>query len=268
MLIAGISPREEAAMRSIVRFLAFLLLVPFTLLAVGLPIGAAQSARMANAPATRTPINQMQMPFRGAMSGGVAATASPFAMNANMLGFSASLMAGSGNMGFNPGAYGNPTGGYGSGAMMYGAGSSMPSYSSGYGYGSQGYAGSDAAGNLDQGIPTANMQTTTLAPAHILSAMGVPNEGGQITWPFELRVMGPSEVTGLRTQLEGLLQLLAMQAAREQVNPRAVDAARQAVNRLDALLLQDKERGGLGMTSFEDSERFLRQLREGLKRLQ
>jgi hypothetical protein len=223
---------------------------------------------MANAPATRSPVNQMQMPFRATMTGGVATSATPFAMNANMPGFSASLMAGRGNVAFYPGAYANPTGGYGSGAMMYGAGSSMPSYSSGYGDSSQGYAGSGAAGYPDQGIPTASMQTTTLTPASILSAMGVPNEGGQITWPFELRVMGPTEVTGLRTQLEGLLQLVAMQAGSGQVNPRAVDAARQAVNRLDALLLQDKKRGGLGMTSFEDSERFLRQLRHGLELLQ
>jgi hypothetical protein len=256
-------------MRSIVRFPALLLLVvPFTLLAVGLPVGAVQPGRMANAPATRSPINQMQMPFRGTMTGGVAATASPFAMNANMPGFSASLMSGRGNMALYSGTYANPTGGYGSGSMMYGAGSSMPSYSSGYGYSSQGYAETGAAGNPDQGIPTANMQTTTLAPADILSAIGVPNEGGRITWPFELRVMGPFEVTGVRTRLEGLLQIVATQAASGQVNPRVVDAARRAVDRMDAFLLQDKERGGLGMTSFEDSERFLRQLRDGLKLLQ
>jgi hypothetical protein len=255
-------------MRSIVRFPAFLLLlVPFTLLAAGLPVGAVQPGRMANAPATRSAPNQMQMSFRGTMTGAVAATTSPFAMNANMPGFSASSMSGRGNMAFNPGTYANPTGGYGSGSMMYGAGSSMPSYSSGYGYGSQGYGGSGAAGNLDQGIPTASMQTT-LTPANILSAIGVPNEDGRITWPFELRVMGPTEVTGLRTQLEGLMRTVAMQAASGQVNPRALDAARRVVNRLDVLLLQDKERGGLGMTSFEDSDRFLHQLRDGLKLLQ
>jgi hypothetical protein len=255
-------------MRCIIRFPALLpLLVSLTLLAFGNPVGAVQPGRMANAPASRFPVNQMQMPFRAPMTGGVATSATPFAMNANT-GLSAFSMAGRGNMPFYSGAYTNSAAGYGSGSMMYGAGSSMPSYSSGSESSPQGYAASGAAGNLDQGMPTASIQTTRLATANILSAMGVSNEGGRISWPFELRVMGPSEVTGLRTNLEGLLQLLATQAASGQVNPQVVDAARQAVNRLDTLLLQDKERGGFGMTSFEDSERFLRQLRDGLKRLQ
>jgi hypothetical protein len=208
----------------------------------------------------------MQMPFRAMMTGGVATSAAPFAMNANMLGRSLPSMAGGSNMALSHGNYTSPTGGYGSGSMMYGAGSSMPGKSSGYGYGSPGNEGSGAAGNYD--IAAASMRTTTAASANVLSAMGVPNDGGQIAWPFELRVMGPAEVTGLRSQLQGLLQVVAMQAASGQVNPRALLAAQHAVARMETLLLEDKERGGLGMTSFEDSERFLHQLRDGLKLLQ
>ena len=252
-------------MRSIIRFPASVAAIVYlALLANGPPVEAAPPGRMPNTMMFRSSINSM--PMSGAMRGGVFASTSPSTMNTFMPVLpTTNSLAGRG-MAFTPGSYQSAPGGYGSGSRMYGASNSMPSYSSA-GYGSSGYSTRGGPGTI-QDMTTASIQSTMPTAVNFLNAMGVPNQGGQISWPLELRVMGPSEVGELRTQIEGLLQIASTQAARGQVSPNVVLAARRAVNRMDVLLLQDKERGGLGMSSFEDSERFLRQLKDGLKLLQ
>jgi hypothetical protein len=219
----------------------------------------APGANMMGTMSQRLPANQTH--FSQSMTG--AFSMSPFTMNANIPGVTMPNLAGGSTMRNTPGGYGNAMGGYGASSMMYAGGNSMPAYSGGYGNASQSYSGSAAAG-----AGQASMTATSLGASNVLDAMGVANQGGQISWPCELRVMGPSEVTDLRKQVEGLMKMASMQATQGQVNPRIVEAARKAVDRLDVLLLRDRERGGLGMTSYKDSKRFLDQLKEGLKLFQ
>lgn len=150
------------------------------------------------------------------------------------------------------GAYGTGMGGYGTGML------GPQNYSPGYG------GGTGAASEVP---------SETMSLSRILTASGVPNDGGQLRWPVGLRVVGGTAADQLRAQIEALFQLGAQQAQSGATNPHLVRELARSVDALRKLLLRDRdERFSLARTTYDDAERFLvkldhaqRLLRAGLE---
>jgi hypothetical protein len=177
---------------------------------------------------------------------------------------------------------GGMPGSRGSGGMMSGggqmpggtrmpAGSATPS-TYGYGRSAGGYGGyGDASGGYSGGgaemTTTRQGSGTSQSPgrsgsAVILTASGVPNDGGQVRWPLGLRLLGSEEAEALRQQTEALFQVAARQAQRGQSNPRLTRELTQAVNDLRGLLRQNNDRSPLPWGAYQDAERFLNRLKK------
>jgi hypothetical protein len=100
----------------------------------------------------------------------------------------------------------------------------------------------------------------------IFTASGVPNRNGKVAWPLGLRLLRGAD--SLRRQLEAQLELAAEQVTAGGANPLLLDEIGSTVEELRQLLLADKERR-FSMTRFEyeESERFLQELKRAPKLL-
>src|SRR5262249_27653438 len=96
----------------------------------------------------------------------------------------------------------------------------------------------------------------------ILTASGVPNDGGRVTWPLGLCLLGSEEDEALRQQAEALFEVAARQAQLGQVNPRLTRELTQAVSDLQARLRQNNDRNPLPRGVFDEAERFLNRLKK------
>jgi hypothetical protein len=103
----------------------------------------------------------------------------------------------------------------------------------------------------------------------VLTAAGVPNNGGRLQWPLGLRLVGGTEGDELRQQIEALFQYGAEQTRTGPVSPHLRQELARSVGALRKLLLSDKEeRFSLPLTSYEESERFLAKLDHARKLLE
>jgi hypothetical protein len=156
---------------------------------------------------------------------------------------------------------GMPRGSYSSPYSMPSA-SGSAAYPGGYGGAAQGYG---------DGAATARVQSSGYgeeAPgagdeaARLLTASGVPHDGGRLRWPVGLRVLAAPETDELRAQAEALFQAAAAQAADGPVNPRLGEELTRSVERLRRLLQRDKdERFALPAAVYDESEQFLAKLK-------
>jgi hypothetical protein len=137
-------------------------------------------------------------------------------------------------------------GGYGSSAGGYG----NPSGSAGYAQGGT-QLSTSSPGNAGSQKPGQDYVEL------ILTASGVPNEAGQLSWPFAIRIDGTPRGARLRRQTEALFQVAALQAQVGQVNPRLRPELTGAVGELRRHLQTTRERVLLSDATFDESERFL-----------
>jgi hypothetical protein len=122
-----------------------------------------------------------------------------------------------------------------------------------YGGGSPGYAGYGGAG------PQASPEAERLS--RVLTAAGVPNDGGRLEWPVGLRVVGGPAGDELRQQIADLLQQGAGQTQAGSAKPQTAQELARSVQALRKLLLRDRdERFSLALTTYQEAERFLDRL--------
>ena len=165
-----------------------------------------------------------------------------------------------------------------SGSSPYGAGSKGNSSAmSGYGggmpgssYGSQGgQYGDDSYGYGGYSGTTSGTSVGGSSIGRVLTAAGVPNDGGRLRWPLGLRVVGGQEAGELREQIEALFQYGAEQTQAGPVSPHLVQELARSVGALRQLLRRDREeRFSLALTTYEDAERFLGKLDHARKLLE
>jgi hypothetical protein len=161
-------------------------------------------------------------------------------------------------------SYGAGSRGYSSG--MGGYGGAM----SGSSYGAQG--GQYGAASPEYG-PDSGARSEALAKGKSLSAVltaaGVPNDGGRLQWPLGLRVVGGPAGGELRQQIGSLFEYGAQQTQAGPVSPHLVQELARSVGALRKLLLRDREeRFSLALTTYEDAERFLAKLDHARKLLE
>jgi hypothetical protein len=129
-----------------------------------------------------------------------------------------------------------------------------------FGTPSQGYGGgtvSVTTGDRQQGAEKVNN----------LDALGLPNQNGRLSWPLALRILPPDEETlTLRNQIDALVEEAAAQAVKGKVTPRIRAEATRAVGRLHELLHNEKSAFTSSFT-YDEADRFLDQLANGLKKL-
>src|SRR5262249_59086297 len=89
----------------------------------------------------------------------------------------------------------------------------------------------------------------------ILTAISVPNEKGQVSWPLGFRLLRDKESTEVKKRLEGLVQVAASQGINGQSKPRLLKEGGRVVQELRALL--HKEQGTMPLAIYEESARFL-----------
>jgi hypothetical protein len=161
-------------------------------------------------------------------------------------------------------SYGAGSRGYSSGMGGNGGGMSASSY------GAQG-------GMYGAGAPAnaANLGARSETPSEgksltqVLTAAGVPNDGGRLQWPLGLRVVGGRAGAELRQQIDSLFQYGAEQTQAGPVSPHRVQELGRSVGALRKLLLRDREdRFSLALTTYEDAERFLADLDHARKLLE
>jgi hypothetical protein len=170
------------------------------------------------------------------------------------------------------------------GGMINGAGYGGGGYGGamGGGYGGGGYGGGgygnqrsgDDYGNSMQSYQdyygSSGSRSATKEPVRndLLSAMGVPNQDGKLSWPLGLQALLPDlEVSALRDQLDGLVQIAAKDGANGQANPQLVQQGKQAVKRL-RFLLRTNGKDKFYASTYRDAARFLDNLDNGLGLLQ
>ncbi len=161
-----------------------------------------------------------------------------------------SSAAGYGGTGYGAGSYGG-AGGNGGDGYNSGSANSTPSYQ--YDNQSSGY---DNQNSKDSGSSA------------VFKAMGLPVEQGQLAWPIGLQALRPDdEVKSLRDQIDGSIQVAALDRMSGRGAGQFLDQTKKAVARLRMLLRTNgKER--FYASTYEDSARFLDQLESGLKVLQ
>jgi hypothetical protein len=161
---------------------------------------------------------------------------------------------GYGNQAYSP--YGGS--GYGMGypaSNQYGSGYQNPSSSSPY---SRSISGTLAA---DQGNAYGTLNSGVL-----LTALGIPNEKGHVSWPIGLQVLSPAERNReLLQQSEALFQVAASQLASGQVDAQVVKQAVSVVDNLRQMLHARKARMLWG--NYREAELFLNSLDANLKSL-
>ena len=189
----------------------------------------------------------------------------------------------------NPYAYGNPY------APMYGyypAAYGSPYAATPYGYMSSGYGSSGGYGNYSSPYyPGAATSYPNVAPASYaapqayasipayagnneenrqnqvtLTAFGIPNENGKVTWPLAFRLMPPDLRRDLLDKLEADLQVLATQGAAGKVNPTLVREAKDSVQALQRWLTE--HRVDLAVDAYREADVMLRRIEKTLRRLE
>jgi hypothetical protein len=113
------------------------------------------------------------------------------------------------------------------------------------------------------GAPAAG---TGQAPG-LLDTLGLPQEGGRLSWPLGLRILAPGPDTqALRQQIDALLQMAAaQQAAGGKVSPSTLQELNAAADRLQALLARAADRRVLPEAVQSEADQFLRKLRDAVK---
>ena len=213
-------------------------------------LAAAQSMARPVMPAAGSMSRPMMNPntnFMGSMNG----FRSPASGMMAFPGMSAASSYGTGSRGNSSG-----TGGYGGGT-------------SGSSYGGQG--GTYGTGNPEDGgddRTRAETPSEDKSLGRVLTATGVPNDGGRLLWPVGLRVLRGGATDEMRRQIEALLHLEAVQAQTGPVNPNLARELADSIDVLRAVLLRDRERRfSLPLTLYEDAERFLARLDHAQKLL-
>jgi hypothetical protein len=101
----------------------------------------------------------------------------------------------------------------------------------------------------------------------ILTAVGVPNDAGQLSYPLGLQVLQPQiENMQLLDQIETLFQLLAVQQATGPVNANLVQEAKVDIDRLQTML--KGRQYNMMPNVYSDAQQYLEKLRHGLEVLQ
>ncbi len=117
------------------------------------------------------------------------------------------------------------------------------------------YGGSDPT---SAGAPSGGDSAGALEK--ILTASGVPNRDGQVSWPFAFRVL---RADALVQQVEAQLQVAGEQVTAGGANPLLLDDIRLNVETLRQALLAHKEnRRSLRRVEYEDAEGFLQKLQK------
>jgi hypothetical protein len=161
-------------------------------------------------------------------------------------------------------SYGAGSRGYSSGMGGYGGGMSGSSY------GTQGgqYGAGSPETRRDSGTGSGTPSEMT-SLSRVLTAAGVPNDGGRLQWPLGLRVVGGAASAEMRQQIDALFQYGAEEAQAGPVSPHVVQELARSVGALRKLLLRDREeRSSLALTTYEDAERFLAKLDHARKLLE
>jgi plastocyanin len=168
-----------------------------------------------------------------------------------------------------PGAYQgrpNPAGSMGYAPGMGGYGGGMAGYSYGSQYGSMQGTGSQK----DKGETAPRLETSPQEKSlgQMLTASGVPNDGGRLRWPVALRVLGGTAADELRGQVDALFREAAEQTQAGSVNSHVAQELGRSVDALRAVLRRDRqERFSLALTSYEEAEGFLAKLDHAQKLL-
>ncbi len=210
---------------------------------------------------------QMQQPFNNSAFMGRQMIFSPFsAFGGNMM----NSFPGYGGMMYRPG-YGSGGYGAGYGGMGYGGMSG--------GYGGMGYGdyGNNSGYNSMQSYPeesaatygssAASRSSTESRPNAVLSAMGLRNQDGKLTWPLGIEALRPvTEVKPLQEQIDGVIQIVANGRASES-NPGLVDQAKKSCTHLRSLL-RSHGRDHFDASTYREAMHFLDQLDDGLKLMQ
>jgi hypothetical protein len=110
-------------------------------------------------------------------------------------------------------------------------------------------------GNPQPGFGQADLST-------VLTAYGIPNKGGKLTWPLAFRLMLTDEGPQLREPLEASLRLAAAAAMQGQSAAPALEAAHKAVGRLRRWLW---DHVGMPSGTYSEGERFLQQVDQALQ---
>jgi hypothetical protein len=225
--------------------------------------GAVAASALAPQLAAAQSMGRPMMPAAGMMSRPMMNSNAAFMGSMN--GFrspSGMMMASPGMYGASPygaGSGGNSSGMGGSGGGM--AGSSYGGQGGTYDTGSPEYGGDSGASSAtpseDQGF------------SRVLTATGIPNDGGRLLWPVGFRVLRAGATDEIRRQIEALLQLEAAQTQTGSVNPRLAKELAGSIDALRTVLLRDREKHfSLPLTLYEDAESFLARLDHAQKLLE
>src|SRR5262249_47587260 len=159
----------------------------------------------------------------------------------------------------------NATGsrGYSSGTGGYGGGTSGSSYG--------GQGGTYGTGNPEDGgddRTRAETPSEDKSLGRVLTATGVPNDGGRLLWPVGLRALRGGATDEMGRQSGALLHREAVQAHTGPVTPSLARELADSIDVLRAVLRRDRERRfSLPLTLYEDAERFLARLDHAQKLL-
>jgi hypothetical protein len=160
------------------------------------------------------------------------------------------------NPGYHPG-YGSGYGYYPGTPYGPGAGYVMPPLAPAY-----------APASAADSQPQSSMQSVASLTSYPLDA-GSSASSSNINWPVGLRVLAPTDVGGLRQQVQDLFAAMTLQrASGTAVNPQLAAEARHALDRLQRLVNQDKMKAGLPQAVNQEAERFVAKLRDALHKLQ
>jgi hypothetical protein len=153
--------------------------------------------------------------------------------------------------------------GYGMSPGNYGSNPYAASPSAGYG----GDAGGMAIG---QAPATVHQQQSPGEGGsyNALDVIGVPNDGGRLSWPLALRILPPAlEARELRERAEVLVQAAAIQWAGGRLNPSTAKEASHAVARLRSLLADRSPTLPISREACQEGSRFLDGLQSALESL-
>jgi hypothetical protein len=104
--------------------------------------------------------------------------------------------------------------------------------------------------------------------SRVLTAIGVPNDGGRLLWPLGLRALRGGATDEMRRQIDALFQAEAEQTQTGPVNPQLAKELARSLDALRTFLRRDREeRFSLPLTLYEDAESFLARLDQAQKRL-
>lgn len=140
-----------------------------------------------------------------------------------------------------------------------------------------GYAGGYDGGVSASYAPSAqsSMQSIASIPPNLGTGAatetkqgGIVVDGVRMEWPVGLRVLAPTEVGGLRQQVEQLFEAISVQrTSGVGINDALTATAQHALDRLQRLVNQDKEKAGLPLAVNQEAERFVAKLRQVLTRM-